>query len=133
MAVDVTIYPQTVVWNGQTYNSANGGPLSLRYSLPSRIVEERTGDDKMPRGVYIVDQGARVWFRMRAAKWTTARGTKSDLVATLLKKTGGGTVTLTFADMVLVNAGGNQDRAAQGELELEFAYESDDGQTDSLT
>ena len=54
-------------------------------------------------------------------------GTKSSLAVIL--KTKAGTVTLTFANMVLVEIAGSQERSQRGYVELVFKHESADGTT----
>jgi hypothetical protein len=130
--VDVTIYPKQIAWNSITWTTSLGGPLALRYSLMGREIAERTGDDVQPRGVYVVDQGARVWVRLRAVKQTLVRGIKSNLVATVALPDGS-TELWTFVGMVFAGANGNQDRGLQGDIELEFAYESADGAAEPLS
>lgn len=129
MAVDVTIYPQTITWNAITWSkSMEGGPLALRYTHAGRTIEDRTGDAEYPMFVAVVDTGLNVTVSLREMKQLLTLGAKSDMVVTLEGK-GGATSTLTLKGLVLHLISGSQDRAVPGGVELAFVYESTDGTT----
>lgn len=127
MAVTVTYYPESVLWNGVTYSCTVDGILQVTYEHSGTPLEDRTGCDQYPTNVIVVDKSMRVTMRLRTVKQTTALGTKSNLVATL--KTPAGTSVLTFPGMVLVDVRGQQGRAQVGDVEMVFVHESADGTT----
>lgn len=131
MAVDVTIYPQSITWNGLTWNSAEGGPLVLRYQHEGEEVESRTGADEYSRQTFIVNKKLRVFVGLAELKQTSSPGTKGDMVATMTTKAG--TSPINFPDMILVGLNGSGARATTSEVELVFTHESDDGTTNPIT
>jgi hypothetical protein len=134
MAVTVTVYPQQITWNSETWSkSGTGGPLSVRVMHSGRAVEDRTGDAEYPMYVAIVDKGVRVAVSLRDVKRVTALGTSGSMVITLLTKGGGSTSTVTVAACVLEGVAMSQDRATPGGQELTFVVESTDGSTIPIT
>lgn len=128
MAVTVTYYPESVLWNSVTYSCTEQGIIQVNYEHSGSPIEDRTGCDEYPTSVIVVDKGMRVTMRLRTVKQTTALGVKSNLVATLKTKSGG-TSVLTFPGMVLVDVRGQQPRAGVGDVEMVFVHESADGTT----
>jgi predicted RNA-binding protein with TRAM domain len=129
MAVPVTIYCQSVVWNSVTYDKSSGGPLAVTYQHEGDPIEDRTGDNEYAVFVAAANKGMRVTARLRDVKQTLAIGTKAQLVATLIGKSNDAPRTLTFPGMVLMGVRGAQDRASPGDVEISLVHESTDGTT----
>ncbi len=132
MAVVTTFYPTTITWNGNTWDCTNGGPLMARYEHGGTAHGDRTGNQRYPAFVEIVDLNARVTVRLRQFKQTMALDqTSSDLTLVLTSKNT--TVNFTFKTMILEDVRGGQNRAQPGDVELMFIHESDDGFANPLS
>jgi len=132
MAVDPSIYPKSVVYNGTTWSATTtGGPLNGRYMHEGAEQEHRSGDDLYPQAVFITNRSLRVFVTLSDVKQVLVPGVSSSLVMTLTTKAG--TAVLTFSTMIFVGANGNQPRGIPGEVELAFVHQSADGQTVPIT
>ncbi len=133
MAVTPTFYPTTITWNGNTWDCTNGGPLMARYEHGGTAHGDRTGNQRYPAFVEIVDVNARVTVRLRQFKQVMAIDqTSSDLVLTCTAK-GGISSIITFKTMILEDVRGGQNRAQPGDVELMFIHESADGFANPLS
>ena len=131
MAVLSTYAVQSVAFDGQTYTSAAGGPIGMQYRYGGQPLPDYTGDSALPMALDVIDQVCEVRARLRDVKQALTIGTKGSLVVILKYKSS--TVTLTFANMVLVDINGSQSRSQRGEVELAWAHESADGTTAPLS
>jgi hypothetical protein len=128
MAVSSTWAVTSVLFNSITYTATDtGGPIGCSYRHGGQALQDWTGDSVLPTAVDIVDQACEVRVRMRDVKQALVLGTKATLTLTIAKK--GGTVALSFVNMVLVEIAGSQNRSQRGEVELVFAHESANGTT----
>jgi len=132
MAVSPTIYASQITWGGNTWSKSDtGGPLEVRYVHESTAIEDRTGDAEYSMATFIVDKVVRATVRLRDAIFSAALGAAtSDLVITLTKASGTGTITLTNMKLMAVRP--SQSRAQLSENELEFVHESADGTTNPV-
>lgn len=131
MAVSSTWAVQSAAFNSVTYTAtATGGPIGFSYRHGGQALADYTGDSVLPTAVDVIDHDCECRVRLRDVKQALVLGTKSSLVVIL--KTKAGTVTLTFANMVLVEIAGAQERSQRGYVELVFRHESADGTTAPL-
>lgn len=132
MAVSSTWAVQSGAFNSTTWTATStGGPIGFSYRFGGQALPDYTGDSVLPTAVDVIDQDCECRLRLRDVKQALVIGTKSSLVVIL--KTKAGTVTLTFANMVLVEIAGSQERSQRGYVELVFRHESDDGTTAPLS
>lgn len=133
MAFTIQGYQVTqAVFNTVTYNNATGGILDVTYDINGTDLIDGTGADVYAQAVEVADLVCAVQIRMRETKWTLAPSTTSNLVITVKLK-GGGTDTLTFANMVYMGISGSQPRSEWGDATLRFVHESADGSTYPLS
>lgn len=133
MAVNVTFKITSVTWNNNTWDkSTSGGPIRVEYSHSARVEENRVADDEYPTVIALPDKSAMVSVTLREVKQVLTLGDKNTLVMTIAGKSGT-SVTITLANMVLVDIGGSQDRGSFGAVVLRFAYEGATGTTVPLS
>lgn len=133
MAVDLTLYPKTLVWGETTWSAEAGGTIALRYMHEGTLVEDRTGTDQYSRAVVVTDKSLRVFVGLRDVKQILGLGAlaATNLVATL--NDGSADTTVTFATMILYSVNGNQPRAVPGDCELAFVHQSAAGSAVPIT
>lgn len=132
MAINVSYYLQSAVWNGSTWDNTTGGSLDVTIEHGGDPLDDRTGIDEYNTFLAVVNKMCRATLRLREVKWTTNPGAaESNLVLTLKKKTGNteGTVVVTLATMQLISVRSSQARASVGDAELVFMHRSADGST----
>jgi hypothetical protein len=87
---------------------------------------DRTGADFYPQYVGLTGGSLTAQVKLRDVKFTTALGTKSNLVLIIGGKS---SATITLTGMVLTDVQGSQDKDSYGDVVLTFMHESADGTT----
>jgi hypothetical protein len=121
------MYYKTSLFNGMTWDSSSGGPMSARYEHGATPIPVRTGNDKYARGTPLVDFECPVVLTVAYVSPALSIGIKSNLVLTL--ETVQGTVAVSFLNMKLFRITHAQNRAFPGAMDLHLVHESADGQT----
>ena len=122
----ITYAASQFTFNSVTYNNASGGVMRVTLEDNSRELETRVGDNLYPTSVEAVDASGVVTISLSEFGPTVpAMGTKSSIVATLIKS--GGTEIETFYNMKFMGSSANQDRASSATIDFRFVFESDDG------
>ena len=121
-----SLYAQSFTWNGLAFTSASNGILRIEDHHSGEPLESRTGDDEYPRQVFVVNKSLRVTVACRDFKLAAAPGSGSASGVAVVK-TKSGTVTKTYAALILVGLSSRQHRAKESETVLEFVHESADG------
>jgi len=129
---DITIYPKSCTFNAVTYSNTSGGPMRFVYRDGGTPLKTRTGADRYSQAVNIVDHDCEGTLTLAKFANDLAKGTKSSLVF-VVEDSDGADVTLTFANMIVYDVRGTQDRAQSASCDIVFVYESADGSTDPLT
>ena len=123
-----TVYVQSFTWGGGTYNAGLGGPIRLEFQHEGTPFMDRTGDDEYSPFVCVTDKRLIVRVRLRAVKFVSALGVKSDASANIIGKStaiGGSAIPINFAGLVFIGASpGEQGRAEGGSVTLVFEHES---------
>lgn len=125
MSMDVIWGIQKFTFGGQTYNGANGGPLDWDYSWEDNEIPSRVADQRTPSVIVRPEEDLEVSIAMRDIYTAITKGTKGDIVFTLVKDDSDETETLTFKNMKFLGqrAGGAKSSLAQATLR--FRYEGD--------
>ncbi|MBE7465474.1 MAG: hypothetical protein HS116_18510 [Planctomycetes bacterium] len=127
-----TIYAKSFTWNSITFSAASNGLLRIEYDHRGEALPDWVGDDEYPKTVFVVRKVLRVRVACREFKITTTPGTGNSNGVAVVKGKAGDT-TMTFAALLLVGVGGNQDSNAPSETVLEFMHESSDGQASPVS
>jgi len=126
----VTIYPKSVLFNADTYDSSTGGPIMAQMRYSGSALPDWTGDSALNQFLGVVNQVCTVGITIRDVKMglLLVPGTKSSLVLQISGK--GAAISITFLNMVFLGCEpAQQGRAQAGSSVLLFQHESADGST----
>ena len=121
------IYAKSILHNAKTFAAGEGGLIEIELVHGSRDVQDRTGDDKYPTFVALVDRFAEATAMIRepALVALPSIGDKSSLVATLAGKAGD--VTRTFLNMVVASVTTRQRVGEPSMTIIRYVYEAATG------
>ena len=128
-----TIYPSSITWNGSTWNSADGGPMSCTFSQTGQVVKAWTGDAIWPQFCGVIHAGCRVSVQLQDVKSLIATpNTMADLVLTVSDgKPTPTTATGTVANCVYIGSTHTQPQGL-GDMTIDFVVQSADGSTNPI-
>lgn len=133
MPVSRTFTAKTITWNGETWNSSGGGPLSVTVAHSGTPVISRTGADLYPRRISVQDRTVVVTAVLGEFKRATALSGKGNMVITAWYEEGAESITVTIPDLRFYEARSTQNRANPSETALTFVHESSDGTTTPIS
>jgi hypothetical protein len=129
MAATVTFKCTTVVWNGNTWNSSNGGPIEVSYEHASNVIESRVGDNDWATVVGTPNKSLVATVILReVGQALDIDGVASNLVLTIAGRVGVSSI-ITLASMVLVDVSPSQRRGEFGAVILRMHHQSANGLT----
>ena len=128
MAVEVSVHPKDVTFNSVTWDAANGGPTTFRFTNEGNPLETRVANNLYPICSKIVDASGTAAISLTEFNPSDepAIGTKSTIVFTL-ELCDGTESEKTMYNMIYRGSSGNQDRASAATVDLNFVFQSDDG------
>lgn len=133
MACTVTFKCTTVVWNGNTWNSTNGGPIEVSYEHSGNVIESRVGDNDWATVVGTPNKSLVAMIILReVGQALDIDGVASNLVLTIAGRVGVSSI-ITLASMVLVDVSPSQRRGEFGAVVLRMHHQSANGTTVPIT
>ena len=121
------LYAKSITQGGKTFSGGEGGSIEIELVHGSRDIQDRTGDDKYPTFLALVDRFAEATAMVRepALADLPAIAAKSSLVAVIAGKSGD--VTRTFLNMVVASITTRQRVGEPGMTIIRYVYEAATG------
>jgi hypothetical protein len=124
MAVTRAYAIKQFTFNSVTYDATTGGPLDWDFDDSANEIRDRVADDVKPSAILFPEEDLMVSIAMREPYTAITKGTKSNLVVTVVFNSGS-EKSYTFKDMVFLNQRGGGVKSTPAQSTVMFAYEGD--------